>query len=79
MFMQWLGENGIAFVIVFTKSDKLTKKQLTENMESINKEILTEWESLPVSFVTSAETRQGREELLTYIHDLVQNQKKASV
>jgi GTP-binding protein len=78
-FMQWLGENGIAFVIVFTKSDKLTKKQLNDNIDSVRKEMYTQWESLPKEFITSSETKSGREELLSYINELVQLQKKESL
>ncbi len=73
LFIQWLGENGIAFVIVFTKADKLPKKQLSDNIDSINKELLSEWESLPKQFVTSSETKLGREELLAYVNELVQS------
>ena len=54
-FMQWLSENTIPFVIVFTKSDKLGKTKLDKNIEFYKKYMLVEWEDLPQTFITSAE------------------------
>ncbi|MFZ1702877.1 MAG: ribosome biogenesis GTP-binding protein YihA/YsxC [Saprospiraceae bacterium] len=72
-FITWLGENGIAFVIVFTKADKLTKIQLKNNLNDINKTLLEEWVSLPTQFITSAETRLGKEDILKYIQELTRS------
>lgn len=66
-FMEWLGENGIPFVIVFTKMDKLTKSKIAANIEAYKKELLSNWEELPTMFYTSSEERMGREELLDFI------------
>lgn len=66
-FMEWLGENGIPFVIVFTKMDKLTKSKIAANIEAYKQELLTNWEELPTMFYTSSEERMGREELLDFI------------
>ncbi len=66
-FMQWLGENGIPFAIVFTKADKLTKTQLQQNIETYKQQLLQTWEELPPCFITSAEKHTGCEELLNYI------------
>ncbi|MBN8695858.1 MAG: YihA family ribosome biogenesis GTP-binding protein [Bacteroidetes bacterium] len=66
-FMEWLGENGIPFVMVFTKMDKLTKSKIAANIENYKKELLTTWEELPAMFYTSSEERMGREELLDFI------------
>ena len=70
-FIQWLGENGIPFSIVFTKADKLSKGKLAANVKFYLDELSKEWEELPPHFVTSSETRQGRDELLDYIEILV--------
>ena len=70
-FIQWLGENGIPFSIVFTKADKLSKGKLAANVKFYLDELSKEWEELPPYFVTSSETRQGRDELLDYIEILV--------
>ena len=69
-FIEWLGENGIPFSIVFTKADKLTRTALASNIASYRKRLLEEWEELPPIFITSAESKTGREELLQYINDI---------
>ncbi|MBR6877922.1 MAG: YihA family ribosome biogenesis GTP-binding protein [Bacteroidales bacterium] len=66
-FMEWLGENQIPFCIVFTKADKLSKAELNTNVEAYKKRLLEDWEELPPLFITSSETRQGREEILAFI------------
>lgn len=66
-FMEWLGENEVPFCIVFTKADKLSKTVLENNVEAYKKRLLEDWEELPPVFVTSAESKLGREELLDYI------------
>ncbi len=70
-FISWLGENGVPFSIVFTKADKLKKTDLRNNVERYKKHLLEEWEELPPIFVTSSETAFGREELLSYISDVL--------
>ncbi len=69
-FMEFLGENGIPFSIVFTKTDKLSKKAAEDNIAAYCKALLEQWEELPPVFVTSSETGKGREELLAYIAEL---------
>lgn len=69
-FMEWLGENGIPFSIIFTKADKLGKVRCRENVAAYLKELSQQWEELPPHFVTSAETRQGREDVLDYIEQI---------
>ncbi|MBP5572620.1 MAG: YihA family ribosome biogenesis GTP-binding protein [Bacteroidales bacterium] len=66
-FMEWLGENGIPFCIVFTKADKLSNAELQSNVEAYKKRLMEDWEELPPLFITSSETKQGREELLDFI------------
>lgn len=69
-FINWLGENGVPFAIVFTKGDKLGRVRLAENVEAYKNRLLEEWEELPPVFVTSAETKLGGEELTAYIEEL---------
>lgn len=69
-FMQWLGESGIPFSIVFTKADKLGKQALGNSISAYMKRLAEDWEPLPPYIVTSAETRQGRDELLDYIESI---------
>lgn len=69
-FMQWLGECGIPFSMVFTKTDKLGSGKLRENTESYNRKMLESWAEIPVQFVSSAEKGEGREEILNYIQQV---------
>ena len=66
-FMEWLGENQVPFCIVFTKADKLGKMELEKNVEAYKKRLLEDWEELPPVFVTSSESKLGREEILDFI------------
>jgi len=72
-FIEWLGENGIPFSIVFTKADKLSKGKLTSNVNFYLNELSKQWEELPPHFITSSETRQGRDELLDYIDQILRS------
>lgn len=69
-FIQWLGENEVPFNIVFTKADKLTMGKAKGNVERYKRELSKTWEELPEIFLTSSESRTGREELLGYIDRL---------
>jgi GTP-binding protein len=69
-FMEWLGENGIPFSIVFTKIDKLSKSKLNENLKAYQNKLFETWEELPPVFITSSEKGQGRAELLGYIEEI---------
>jgi len=69
-FMEWLGENGVPFAIVFTKADKLGSGRLQLNIDAYKEKLLETWEELPPIFVTSSEKGQGREELLSYIEQI---------
>ena len=69
-FIQWLGEEGVPFALVFTKADKLSKGRLAANVEAYKAKLHEEWEELPPIFVTSSEERVGRDELLGYIEEI---------
>jgi len=71
-FIEWLGENGIPFSIVFTKADKLSKGKLAGNIKHYLSELSKQWEELPPHFITSSETKQGKEEVLSYIESIIQ-------
>lgn len=66
-FITWLGENNVPFVLVFTKADKLSKRQTILNTELFKTELLKQWELLPPVFVSSAEKFDGRDEILAFI------------
>ncbi len=69
-FMEWLGENGIPFSIIFTKIDKISKGKLKENFEKYKAKLLESWEELPPVFFSSSEKKEGRDEILSYIDDI---------
>ncbi len=71
-FMEWLGENGIPFSIVFTKLDKLSSLAVKKSKENYCKKLQESWEELPPIFATSSEDCRGRIELLDYIDELSQ-------
>jgi len=66
-FIDWLGENSVPFCLVYTKADKLGKNQVPSNVQSIRKELLKTWNELPDQFITSSETKTGRDEILKCI------------
>ena len=66
-FVDWLGENRVPFCIVFTKADKVANPDLKKNVDAFKARLLEEWEELPPIFITSSETRLGRDEVLDYI------------
>ena len=72
-FMEFLGINEVPFARVFTKSDKLTKKALEESIILYDSEMLKNWDSLPVSFISSAVKGTGRDEILNYIQESINN------
>lgn len=71
-FMQKLGENGLPFCIVFTKSDKLSNTAVNKNLAIYEQIMLETWEEMPQYFVTSSVNGTGREEILAYIDELNQ-------
>ena len=66
-FMEWLGENGVPFSIIFTKIDKISKGRLKENLKAYQEKLLETWEELPPILLSSSEKKDGREEILDYI------------
>ena len=66
-FMLWCAETKIPFSIIYTKTDKNSKSELSRNIKNIEKELLKAWQAMPNSFVTSAEKGVGKEELLEFI------------
>ena len=69
-FMEWLGENGIPFSIIFTKADKLKGGRLKMNINAYLREVGKQWEELPPHFVSSSEDRTGRVDILNYIENI---------
>ena len=66
-FIQWLGEEGVPFALIFTKADKSKTTELRKNVDGFLNELRKEWEELPPNFVTSSAQGRGRDEVLDYI------------
>ena len=69
-FMEWLGENGVPFAIIFTKIDKLGKQRLQENIKAYQEKMLETWEELPPIFISSSEKKLGKDEILDFIEKI---------
>jgi GTP-binding protein len=69
-FIDWMAEAQIPFVLVFTKTDKLGVNIRAKNLEIYKKQLLQNWEELPIIISTSAISGQGKDEIL----DLIGNQ-----
>ncbi len=72
-FINWLGVNQIPLALVFTKTDKTPKALLEANMEAFKNKMMEMWEVLPPIFTSSAVTRTGREDVLSYIDSINAN------
>lgn len=69
-FMEWLGENGVPFSIVFTKIDKQSARATDENIGAYCEKLLEQWDELPPMFKTSSNDGRGRTEILNYIEQM---------
>ncbi len=69
-FMNWCGEKGIPFSMVFTKIDKLSSNELQKNLAKYKKEMLKYWDALPPVFTSSAQSAFGKEKILNYIDEI---------
>lgn len=74
-FVDWLGASGIPFTILFTKADKLSVPKAKANAEAWMNKLLDTWEALPPYFITSAEKRTGKDEVLDYIGSVLKTLK----
>ena len=74
-FMQWLGENGIPFSIIFTKADKLKPQAIENHIVAYRTILLETWEAMPNYFITSATNDMGKDAVLNYIDSLNVNMK----
>jgi GTP-binding protein len=70
-FMNYLGNAGVPFCIIFTKADKITKNKALQNIAAYKKVLLAgDWEEFPTYFLTSSETGIGQEEVLNFIDEI---------
>ncbi|HET9571975.1 MAG TPA: ribosome biogenesis GTP-binding protein YihA/YsxC [Bacteroidales bacterium] len=71
-FLEFLGENGVPFAIIFTKTDKVSQAEVGKNIRKFKEKMLQTWEELPAIFQTSSKKNRGREEVLNYIESIIQ-------
>ena len=71
-FLAYLGKNQVPFVLVFTKTDKISQNRLDNNTAQYKQGMLRQWESLPPVFMTSSLKKSGRDELLEFIGETLQ-------
>lgn len=69
-FINWLGQSNIPFSIVFTKADKLSASKVVPAATAYMNKLKETWEELPPYFITSSETKRGRDEILDYIENI---------
>ena len=68
-FMEKMGQAKIPFVMVFTKSDKISQTQIRKNIKLYKNKMLKQWEYLPDLFITSSENKNGISEILKFIEE----------
>jgi len=70
-FITWLGEQGIPFAMVFTKTDKQSKNKFQSTRAKHIRELKNKWEEIPLMFETSAINQNGREAMLSFTHEII--------
>jgi len=75
-FVNSMGEMQVPFVLVFTKADRIGKVTLDENIAAFLGKLSETWETLPNYFISSAERRTGRDEMLEFIENTLRKMKK---
>lgn len=70
-FMMELGENGIPFSIILTKTDKMGPNVLKARIERDSNQLLEDWEELPPILASSSANGTGKEEILRYIDSIL--------
>ncbi|MBV6453220.1 MAG: putative GTP-binding protein EngB [Bacteroidetes bacterium ADurb.Bin141] len=68
-FINWMGEQSIPFAIIFTKADKQTRIKNDFSVKRFTNQLLRTWENIPPYFISSSETKKGKEEVLNYIEE----------
>ncbi len=69
-FIEWLGENGVPFALIFTKADKQSVGKTKASVNRFLEQLKEQWEELPPHFISSSENKTGRQEILNYIEQV---------
>ena len=68
-FINYMGEMGLPFILIYTKSDRSKPHEVEANVAKIQEALLEHWEELPPGIVTSATKKVGREEIFEIIEE----------
>jgi GTP-binding protein len=71
LFLEWLADNQLPFALIMTKCDRSSKIKLEYNVKAITDEIQKDWEELPTCFLSSADRKKGKDEIIAFIEDIV--------
>jgi len=69
-FVNQLGAANVPFALVFTKADKEKPGAVQRHVKAFLEALRETWQFLPQTFITSAEKKEGRAELLAHIQML---------
>ena len=69
-FINNLGENGVPFAIIFTKTDKLSDNKVQGNVQRFKNKLSEMWEEMPYMMLTSSESGKGRDGVLQFIEEI---------
>jgi GTP-binding protein len=72
-FMEFLGLNNIPFARIFTKADKISSEITSRSVRKVDDIMLKTWESMPSTFICSSVKGTGREEILSFIEESINN------
>lgn len=76
-FIQWAGGKEVPLALVFTKIDKLKRNELQKNIKRYEQTLLTQWEELPTIILTSSVEKDGKDELLAIMEEMLEDSKKS--
>lgn len=65
--LEWMGMTELPFILVFTKTDKLSLNEFNINIEKYKGELLKTWAELPQMYFSSAKNAKGRDEIRDFI------------
>lgn len=75
-FIEWAGRRGVPICLIFTKSDKLSRNELTKSMKVYESTLLESWSELPPNVISSSANKKGREEIIQFIEESLKADKK---
>lgn len=70
-FILWCAEQEVPFALIFTKADKQSHSKTSGNVSKFLEEMKQLFGDEPDYFVTSAETSEGKDEVINFIEENV--------